>query len=219
MNPALPVLNVPSIASSSGTNPNPDSGDAGDYGFYYSGEGSGGSAAIEGGQLVLQGNGVDPKTAQGGIGIAKAYDNLPLSRLSALSYQWHVDTTNGDQAPTIHITVMGATHDSHFASGFTNLTYQPYVSSQIVPLTGVDYTADAFLGNWYSTDESSISSPGGQDNPQPLSYFVQNDPGAVIVQISLDNGGTSGGSGTFVAGADDLIIGTGKSFDRYDFGG
>jgi hypothetical protein len=49
---------------------------------------------------------------------------------------------------------------------------------------------------------------------------VGNDPDAVIVQISLDNGGTSGGTGSFLAGADDLVIGTAPgAFDRYDFGG
>jgi hypothetical protein len=222
-NPATPVIHVRSIAASSGRNPNPDSGDAGDAGFYYTGDGSGGSASIEGGQLVLQGNGVDPNTWQGGVGIAKAYNNLPLGDLSALSYDWHVDTVNGDQAPSIHITVMGATNDSHFSSGFTNLVYSPFVSAGITPQTGVQYAADAFLGNWYSTDEpgvNSVSNPGSQDDPQPLSYFVGHDPNAVIIQISLDNGGTSGGTGTFLAGADDLVIGTTPgAFDRYDFGG
>lgn len=222
-NPALPVLHVPSIAASSGKNPNPDSGDAGDHGFYFSGDGSGGSAAIEGGQLVLSGNGIDGATWQGAIGIAKAYNNLPLGDLSALSYDWHVDTVNGDQAPSIHVTVTGATNDSKFSGGFTNLVYSPFVSAGITPQASVQYAADAFLGKWYSTDEpggNSTTNPGSQDDPQPLSYFVSNDPGAVIIQISLDNGGTSGGSGSFLAGADDLVIGTTPgAFDRYDFGG
>jgi hypothetical protein len=221
-NPAIPVIRVPSIAASSGKNPNPDSGDAGDAGFYYSGDGSGGSASIEGGQLVLQGNGVDGNTWQGGIGIAKAYDNLPLGDVSALSYDWHVDVVNGDQAPSIHITVTGANPDSKFPTGFTNLVYSPFVSAGITPQASVQYAADAFLGRWYSTDESadSATTPGSQDDPQPLSYFVGNDPNAVIIQISLDNGGTSGGTGTFLAGADGLVIGTRPgAFDRYDFGG
>ena len=223
LNPALPVTHVPSIAASSTHNPNPDSGDAGDHGFYFSGDGSGGSAAIEGGQLVLSGNGIDPNTWQGAIGIAKAYDNLPLGDLSALSYDWHVDTTNGDQAPTIHVTVMSATNDSKFSGGFTNLVYSPFVSAGITPQPGVQYAADAFMGSWYSTDEpggNSATNPGSQDDPQPLSYFVGNDPNAVIIQISLDNGGTSGGTGSFLAGADDLVIGTTPGeFDRFDFGG
>ena len=39
------------------------------------------------------------------------------------------------------------------------------------------------------------------------------------MQLSLDNGGSSGGSGTFVAGADDLVIGFDGAITRYDFGG
>jgi hypothetical protein len=48
---------------------------------------------------------------------------------------------------------------------------------------------------------------------------VNNNPNAVITQISLDNGGTSGGSGSFDAGADDLLVGFNGTNTRYDFGG
>ncbi|MDE3129578.1 MAG: hypothetical protein KGL16_00345, partial [Acidobacteriota bacterium] len=73
---------------------------------------------------------------------------------------------------------------------------------------------------WYSTDEPNITSPGGQNNPQPWSYFVAHDPNAVIVQISLDNGGSSGGStNPFDAVADGLLIGLNGTNQRYDFGG
>ena len=114
--PGASVVNVKTIASSSGTNPNPDSGDAGDQGFYYSGNGTGGSASLTGGELHLSGVGIDSNTAQGGIGIANAFSNVPLGTLDALSYDWHVNVLKGNQAPTIHITVTGLTHDSHFGS-------------------------------------------------------------------------------------------------------
>ncbi len=42
----------------------------------------------------------------------------------------------------------------------------------------------------------------------------------MISQISLNNGGSSGATGSFEAGADDLILGfTGSRFTRYDFDG
>ncbi len=70
---------------------------------------------------------IDANTAQGGIGIAKAFNNVPLANLDALTYQWHVNEVNtvSPQAPTIHITVSGLTNDSHFGSGFANLVYNP----------------------------------------------------------------------------------------------
>jgi hypothetical protein len=48
---------------------------------------------------------------------------------------------------------------------------------------------------------------------------VSNNPNAVITQISLDNGGTSGGTGSFDAGADDLLLGFDHTNTRYDFDG
>jgi hypothetical protein len=222
LNPAVPVVDVPTIAQSSGHNPNPDSGDPGDGGWYFSGNGAGGSAQLTNGELELSGPGVDANTAQGGIGIAKAFNKVALGDLDALTYQWHVNQLNASpQAPTIHITVTGLTNDSHFASGFANLVYNPTLNGTQTPAQGSLYQSDGFApnANWYSTTEKNISSPGGQDNPEPLAAFVANNPNAVITQISLDNGGTSGGSGNFDAGADGLLLGFRGRNTRYDFGG
>ncbi len=223
LNPAVPVVNVPSIAHSSGRNPNPDSGDPGDGGWYFSGDGNGGSASLTNGELELDGPGIDANTWQGGIGIAKAFDNVPLRDLDALTYQWHVNEVNtvSSQAPTIHITVTGLTNDSKFGSGFANLVYNPTLNGIQTPAQSVLYQADGFApnANWYSTTEKNISAPGGQDSPETLAAFVSNDPNAVISQISLDNGGTSAGTGSFDAGADDLLLGFGNTNTRYDFGG
>ncbi len=219
--PGASVVNVKTIASSSGTNPNPDSGDAGDQGFYYSGNGTGGSASLTGGELHLSGVGIDSNTAQGGIGIANAFSNVPLGTLDALSYDWHVNVLKGNQAPTIHITVTGLTHDSHFGSGFANIVYAPALNNVTVG-ESQSYHSDGFASgaNWYSTTEPNISDPGGQDNAQARSYFVTNNPNAVITQISLDNGGSSGADGSFDAGADNLILGfTGSRVTRFDFDG
>lgn len=222
-NPGLPVVDVPAIAPGNANNGNADSGPTGDQGFYFTGNGSGGSAQLTNGELDLQGVGIDSNTEQGAIGIAHAYNNVPLASLNALSYDWHVNQVKGSQAPNVHITVTGATADSKFSSGFTNLDYSPALTNgNATPTPGEAFRSDTFApgAKWYSTAEPTISAPGGQNNPQPLSYFVGNDPNAAISQISLDNGGSSGASGSFDAGADDLIIGfTGSPFARYDLGG
>ena len=201
-------------------NTSPPTSGAGDQGFYFTG-GSGGNASFSAGQLLLTGAGIDGATVQGGVGIAKAFNSIPLTALDALSYNWHLITANGDQTPSIHVTVLDATTDSKFGSGFTNLTYTPSLNGP-APVAGVDVTSDALAGDWYSTDEPGGNNPsnaGSQDDPKPLSFFTNNNPNAVIIQISLDNGGTSGGSGTFSAGADDLVLGlSGSPFVRYDFG-
>jgi hypothetical protein len=222
LNRSVPVVDVPPIANSSGHNPNPDSGDPGDGGWYFSGDGAGGSAELTNGELEVDGPGIDSKTAQGGIGIAKAFNNVPLGKLDALTYQWHVNEVNtaSPQAPTIHITVSGLTNDSHFNSGFANLVYNPTLNSVATTAQSALYQSDGFAPNakWYSTTEPNINNPGGQNDPQTLATFVTNNPNAVITQISLDNGGTSGGTGSFDAGADDLLLGFNGTNTRYDFG-
>lgn len=221
LNPATAVVNVPTIAPNS--NPNPDSGVAGNAGWYFSGNGAGGSVQLVSGELLLTGNGIDSNTWQGAIGIAHAYPKVPLSQLTAASYQWHLDQVNSTQAPSIHVTVTGATADSKYRSGFTNLDYNPAINGITTASESQQYLSDAFApgAKWFSTSKpvAEINNPGGQNNPQPMSYFVGSDPSAVIIQISLDNGGTSGGNGTFTASADDLLLGFEGTNTRYDFGG
>jgi len=226
LNPAVPVVDVPTISHSSGQNPDPGSGDPGDGGWYFSGDGTGGSAALTNGELELDGPGIDSNTWQGGIGIAKAFNNVLLSDLDALTYHWHVNEVNSSpQAPTIHITVLGLCNDSKFNTGskpscFANLVYNPTLNG-VSPSESVVYQSDGFTPNakWYSTTEPNIGGPGGQNDPETLAAFVSNNPNAVITQISLDSGGTSGGTGSFDAGADDLLLGFGHTNTRYDFGG
>lgn len=220
-----PIENVPAIFDSSGNNPNPDSGDPGDGGWYLSGNGG---AYLTNGEVELTTQGIDANTWQKGIGIAKAYDNVPLWELDQLSYRWHVNRPNGNQAPTIDLTVSGLTHNSNSVSGFANLVYSP-ATNGVTVIPGVLYQADAItrdpsLGEWYSTTNPDINGAGGQNNPEPFSKFYADNPNAVITQISLDNGGSSGASGPFDAGGDDLIIGlsptqTDHQTSEYDFGG
>jgi hypothetical protein len=171
---------------------------------------------------LLQGSGIDGNTYQGGIGVANAYDSVPLSGLTDLAYTWWNEVDNGTQAPTIHITVSGAgSPDSKFASGFANLVYEPATTDGITKITlGLLWNQDTLLssGLWYSTGDAA-SSTGGIGSPVPLSYFVTNDPNFVIGQISLDNGGSSTGTGPFQAEADGLLVGFNGSDTRYDFGG
>lgn len=228
-NPALAVDNVPAATAGETQSNLPNDADVGapgDQGFYFNGvNGASGSATIADGELMLTGNGVDGATYSGGIGIAKAYSNITLADLSALSYQWHVDEANGNAAPTIHVTLTGATADSKFASsGFTNLVYAPGLNG-IKVQPGVVYQSDARAdgGLWYSTDEpggDSATNAGSQDDPQPWNFFVSRDTSAKIVQISLDNGGSSGvvSATPFEAGADGLLIGIDGHNSRYDFG-
>ena len=218
-NPGVPVVNVPTVTSGENGAGGPDTGQAGDQGFYLTGVNADGHASLAGGRLVLHGVGVDPNTPQGGIGIAKAFPNVPLGTLDALSYTWHVNTLHGDQAPTIHVTVTGLTNDSRFASGFANLTYTPSVNNVTVGASE-QFQSDGFAAGarWFSTTAPDVNAPGGQNNPRPLSFFVGRNPDAVIGQISLNNGGSSGATGSFEAGADDLILGfKGSRFTRYDF--
>jgi hypothetical protein len=218
-NPGVAVVNVPTVTSGEHGAGGADTGQAGDQGFYLIGVDANGPARLAGGQLVLHGVGVDPNTPQGGIGIAKGFPNVTLGTLDALSYTWHVNTLHGHQAPTIHITVTGLTKDSRFASGFANLTYTPSVNHVTVG-ESEQFQSDGFAAGarWFSTTAPDINAPGGHNNPRPLSFFVGRNPHAVIGQISLNNGGSSGATGSFEAGADDLILGfKGSRFRRYDF--
>ncbi|MGH2884246.1 MAG: hypothetical protein ACRDPA_16405, partial [Solirubrobacteraceae bacterium] len=179
------MANVPTIAGSSGNNPNQDSGDAGDGGFYFSGEGPGGTASLTGGELILSGVGVDSKTLQGGIGIARAYNNVPLANLDGVSYGYHIGTVSSNNTPLVHVTVTGLCGDSKYDSGatpscFANLAYSPALNG-VTASAGDDYTADAFLpsAKWYSTTEgtnnvANLNAPGGQNDPQTLSHFTGN---------------------------------------------
>ena len=51
-------------------------------------------------------------------GIAKAFNNVGLGSLHALSYDYSVNELKGNQAPGIHITVTGLTNNSKVSSGF-----------------------------------------------------------------------------------------------------
>jgi hypothetical protein len=220
-NPGVPVVNVPPVTPGEDGAGGPNSGQAGDQGFYFSGLDANGSARLAGGQLVLHGVGLSnaPTPPQGAIGIAKAFSSVPLGKLDALSYIWHVNTPFGTHAPTIHITVTGLTADSRFASGFANLIFTPN-RNHVTVHPSQQYQSDGFAtgARWFSSAAPDPSAPGSTAHPQPLSFFVRRNPHAVISQICLNNGGSSGATGSFAAGADDLILGfTGSPFTRYDF--
>jgi hypothetical protein len=170
------------------------------------------------GELRL-GGGFDSNTTAGAIGISKAYDSLPLGSLSALSYTAHiVKRPDANSAPSIHVTVLGASRSVDPAgSGFTNLVFEPVNNGG----TGLnqEYTFDALDGQWWSTKDLV-----GHDRQATasLASFVTDNPHAVIVGISLDNGGSSSSTiavDDVIMGADGLVVGFGSTFDRYDFGG
>ena len=141
------------------------------------------SAALTGGWLHLKG-GFDSSTPAGAIGIAHAYNNLPLSSLKTLSYDFRV-TKRPDgsvQAPTIHVFVTGV--NTTDGKTFTNFVFEPYVQGN-VDLNQV-YSMDAMQGKWWSTHPTGDISQG---TPASWAHVVQVNPNAKIGSISLDNGG------------------------------
>jgi hypothetical protein len=177
------------------------------------------SASFAGGELRLQG-GHDGKTPVGGIGLGRAYDNVPLSSLTSLSYDFRVlKRPDPNSAPTIHITVLKANTVREPETGWTNFVFEPYMQDQRFDVNQ-RYSVDALAGTWWATREA-----GGikQSAPATWADVIAKNPDATISGISFDNGGTSG-AGTipadqFAAGVDNAVIGFGSSFTRYDFGG
>jgi hypothetical protein len=173
-------------------------------------------ASFSGGELRLQG-GFDGTTPSGAIGIAHAYDNAPLSSLKTLSYDFRiVKRPDGSvSAPAIHITVLKAATGT--ASGFTNFVFEPYQQGTFG--TFQRYSVDTLVGQWWATRPTA-----GIDQGDPASWtdVINKNPDATISAISVDNGGSSGDTtpaDQFAAGADDVIVGFGSDFTRYDFGG
>ena len=215
--PGLPgqagVAGAPGRDGRDGVNPAVAIRKSGDGGWALSGTPA---ARLIGGELRLAG-GFDASTVAGGIGMTKGYENTPLSRLSALSYSLHVITPPTDvSAPTIHVAVVGATTGT--PTGFMNLVYEPVNNGGVD--VGKPYALDAFTGEWWGTRDTP-NHP--RQATASLESFVQDNPDAKIVAISVDNGGTSG-PGTipvkdFAAGVDNLVVGIGSDFARYDFGG
>jgi hypothetical protein len=175
-------------------------------------------ATLSAGWLHLQG-GFDNSTPQGAIGIAHAYNNVALNTLKSISYNFRVTKRpagNSVSAPTIHVFVTGVNTTDN--KTFTNLVYEPYMNGDF----GVNqiYSVDATGGKWWSTHPIGGIS---QNTPGTWADVLAAAPNAKIGQISLDNGGSSGANTIpgpeFQADADNLVVGFGNAFDRFDFGG
>jgi Collagen triple helix repeat (20 copies) len=193
----------------------------GDAGWSFTGAPSGGQGArLEGGELRIPG-GFDGSTAVGGIGIGKAYENLPLSTLSTLRYSFHVNKRPNDlSAPTLHVTLLNA--NTGTASGFANLVYEPY--NNLTTGIGQPYTLDARSGKWWSSRALNVGTADeiARQATVSLDRISQTNPNAVVAGVSVTNGGSSSNTipvDDFDAGADELIVGFGDAFTRYDFGG
>jgi hypothetical protein len=199
-----------------GANPATAVGASGDAGWSFVGAPA---ARLIGGELRL-GGGFDASTPSGAIGIAKPFSSVPLGNLSALSYSYHINKRppgNTVSAPTIHVTLTGANRTDGTASGFTNLVFEPYLNETVVTN---NHDIDAQSGQWWST--RAITGSPDQATTRTLAQIVADNPNAVIQAISLDNGGSSSNTipvADFDAGADNLVVGFGSTFDRYDFGG
>lgn len=207
---------------SSGANPATPVRKDGDAGFKFLGNPP---ATFERGALHLHG-GFDGRdeVPQGAPGLVKSYDGVPFGTLSATGYTFVDHKRGGTDKATIHVSVLGAVRgqDSKLTStrGFTNFVYSPRING----LTDTrDATVDAFApGNqWFSTGALPNAS-GSQGAPISIQAFQARNPDAKIFQISIDNGGSSNGAsapGDTDIAADNLILGFGDSFTRYDLGG
>jgi len=174
------------------------------------------AASFSGGELRLQG-GFDGTTPLGAIGIVRAGNAAPLSSLKTLSYDFRLIKRPAGSvvAPTIHISVLKANTGTE--TGFTNFVFEPYYQGDF----GLNqrYSLDAMAGKWWSTRNA-----GGinQSNPTTWADLIAKNPDATITTISLDNAGSSGNTtpaDQFAAGVDNVIVGFGSDFTRYDFGG
>jgi hypothetical protein len=174
------------------------------------------AASFSGGELRLQG-GFDGSTPSGAIGLVRAGNDAPLSSLKTLSYDFRLIKRNAGSvvAPTIHVSVLKA--NTGTTSGFTNFVFEPYMQGDF----GLNqrYSLDAMAGKWWSTRAA-----GGinQANPATWAEVIAKNPDATISAISFDNGGSSGNTtpaDQFAAGVDNVIVGFGSDFTRYDFGG
>jgi hypothetical protein len=177
-------------------------------------------ASVEGGELRLRG-GHDSASEVGAIGFWHLYESTPaLSSLKTLSYDFRVlKRPNPNSAPTLHITVIGANVPGS-STGWTNLVFEPYSNGDF----GVNqrYSIDALAGQWWVT---AANGAGGIPRQKLVSMneFLAANPNTKVRAISVDNGGTSGTDtvpgDAFAAAADNLIVGFGSTFTRYDFGG
>ena len=202
-----------------GANPATLVASSGDAGWTAVGGGSYPSATFSGGKLRLQG-GFDGSTPSGAIGLAHGYDNVALSSLKTLSYDFRVvkRPSGNVTAPTIHISVLKAATGT--SSGFTNFVFEPYVQDDFTVGLNQNYSMDAMAGKWWATRKTGDIE---QAKPSTWAHLIATNPDATISAISIDNGGSSG-PGTipgdqFAADADNMIVGFGSSFTRYDFGG
>ena len=166
------------------------------------------TASFSGGELRLQG-GFDGTTPSGAIGIVRAGNDVPLSSLKTLSYDFRLIKRPAGSvvAPTIHVSVLKA--NTGQTSGFTNFVFEPYIQGDF----GLNqrYSLDAMAGKWWSTRNA-----GGinQSNPATWADVIAKNPDATISAISVDNGGSSGNTipaDQFAAGVDNVIVGFGTT--------
>jgi hypothetical protein len=75
------------------------------------------------------------------------------------------------------------------------------------------------VGKWWATRAA-----GGIDQSHMATWaeVINKNPDATIAGISIDNGGSSSNTiptDQFAAGVDNVVVGFGADFTRYDFGG
>lgn len=171
-------------------------------------------ATIAGGELVLNG-GFDHDAPQGALGAEHPYAALPLlSSLKSLSFAYHRDVRNsGADSVSIHVTVY-----VNSSIPFANLVYNTDYNGDYQQ----SYHQNAMKGLWWSTRALPLLPQATNQAYTPIQDIQTAYPDARITQISIDNGDSSGGTTAgpdFSAGVDDVLIGLGSSFTRYDFGG
>ena len=118
-------------------------------------------------------------------------------------------------APTIHVTVLKA--NTGTTSGFTNFVFEPYIPGRLRAQPALQPRRDVrqVVGDARRGRHRPV-------HPATWAEVIAKNPDATISAISIDNGGSSGNTipaDQFAAGVDNVIVGFGSDFTRYDFGG
>ena len=231
-------------AGKDGANPATLVASSGDQGWALTGGSSSSTddppASLTGGALHLQG-GFDNTTVAGAIGLSHAYTATTsplLNTLKALSYDFTMSKRRdqSEEAPSIHVAVLNASSptaaDPNHTS-FTNFVFEPYMqktsTNGLVFDLDKTYSMNAMTGRWWSTSKvGNCIDPTSADciqqsNPVTWDRIVALNPKANIINISVDNGNTSGPNKVlgpeFAADVDNLVVGFGSTFTRFDLGG
>lgn len=135
--------------------------------------------------LVSGGLKFDGTTAAGKAVDAYHQEQLALSAVTELGYTVAAAPADGQPDPAYVLEV-----NTTGSAGYTTLSAEPYQNGQAINAAGsFDVTGWKFWSSHLDT-----SADGGQGNPEPLSWFEQQYPSAVVISHGIHLGSASAGS-------------------------